>query len=158
METLIKNIDFDKLNEFAKKEKSIFADENLFISMYMSKIGSELLELSQPYFLGDGRIILVSNGSAEVIINLEKLTLKKGTCLITPAQSIFEMEKSSKDFIIKTMSYKELPNNPKSSKLNVLQLNLEDENLVNSYFQLIWQESQRKNLNIEVILIVLYII
>ena len=74
---LIKNIDFDKLNEFAKKEKSIFADENLFISMYMSKIGSELLELSQPYFLGDGRIILVSNGSAEVIINLEKLTLKK---------------------------------------------------------------------------------
>lgn len=49
------------------------------------------------------------------------------------------------------MSYKELPNNPKSSKLNVLQLNLEDENLVNSYFQLIWQESQRKNLNIEVI-------
>ena len=108
----IENITLHTLAKLAEGQNTSFADENLFVSIGMAKVGTAMLKLSQPYLLSEGRVILITSGSAEVIINLEKLTLKKGTCLITPPQSIFEMEKRSKNFIIKTLSYRELPKSP----------------------------------------------
>ena len=147
----IQNITLHTLAKLTEGQRTSFADENLFVSIDMAKVGTSMLKLSQPYLLSEGRVILITSGSAEVIINLEKLTLKKGTCLITPPQSIFEMEGRSDDFVIKTLSYRELPKSPKYMHLNIIRLSSKDEQLVDVYFQLVWRESQRKKLNLEVI-------
>lgn len=147
----IKNLDLSIIQQLVTNFNDKYIDNSLFISMNYSNYGSHVLSIGQPYLLGEGRVMRIISGNASAFINLEYQNLEPQMCFIIPPHSIFEIEQLSEDFNLQVFSFSEFPKHSKLDHFSSFKLTDSEWKISDSYFNLIWQESQCKPINTYVI-------
>lgn len=147
----VKNLNLSTIQRLITNLHDGYVDNSLFISMNYSNYGSHVLSKGQPYLLGEGRVIRIISGNASAFINLEHMQLEPKMCFIIPSNSIFEIEQLSEDFQLQVFSFSELPKHIKLDHFSTFKLTDSEWEISDNYFNLIWQESQCKPINMYVI-------
>lgn len=147
----VKNLDLSTIQQLVTNFNDGYIDNSLFISMNYSNYGSKVLSIGQPYLLGEGRVMRIISGNASAFINLEYQHLEPQMCFIISPHSIFEIEQLSKDFQVQVFSFSELPKHSKLDRFSCFRLSDLEWEISDNYFNLIWQESQCKPINMYVI-------
>ncbi len=147
----VKNLDLSTIQQLITNLNDGYVDNSLFISMNYSNYGSHVLSIGQPYLLGEGRVMRIISGNASAFINLQHQHLKPQMCFIIPPHSIFEIKEISENFKLQVFSFSELPKHSKLDHFSGFKLTDSEWKISDSYFNLIWQESQCKPINMYVI-------
>lgn len=147
----VKNLNLSTIQQLVTNLNEGYIDNSLFISMNNSNYGNQILSIDQPYLLGEGRVMRIVSGKASAFINLEHQHLEPQMCFIIPPNSIFEIKQLSEDFKLQVFSFRELPNHIKLDHFSGFRLTDFEWEIADSYFNLIWQESQCKPINMYVI-------
>lgn len=147
----VKNLDLSTIQKLVTNLNDEYVDNSLFISMNYSNYGNRALSIGQPYLLGEGRVMRIISGSASAFINLEHQNLEPQMCFIIPPHSIFEIKELSENFQLQVFSFNELPKNSKLDHFSGFKLTDFEWRISDNYFNLIWQESQCKPINMYVI-------
>lgn len=147
----VKNLNLSTIQQLVTSLDDEYVDNSLFISMNYSNYGSHIVSIGQPYLLGEGRIMRIISGNASAFINLEYQHLEPQMCFIIPPQSIFEIKQISENFKFQVFSFSELPKHSELNHFSGFKLTDSEWKISDSYFNLIWQESQCKPINMYVI-------
>lgn len=147
----IQNLNISTLQGLSGEYAGGFVEEGLFVSMDSTNFGNRFLAVGQPYLLGEGRVMRIVAGEARAFINLERWKLAEGMCVVVPANAVFEIEWRSDDLRLQAFSVQELSDGMERGRCFGVLLGAAELHLVDRYFELIWQESQRKPLNMQVV-------
>lgn len=151
MNNTVKNLNLTTIQEMAARFDDGYVDSSLFISMDYSNCGNRFLSTGQPYLLGEGRVLRIISGNASAFINLEHRRLEPQMCFVVPPHSVFEIERLSEDFQLQVFSFSEFPKVIELHRFFGFRLADSQWQLSDHYFNLIWQESQSKPLNMFII-------
>lgn len=132
-----------------EQSEMFYADENIFITLHDFRIPG--MENGQPYQVGEGRLMMVSEGSVRVVVNLEEFLLERHSAMLLTPDSIIEIKESSHDFDMKAFSFKDLPLFAEPSQQACFTLNDDEWLLADQYFQLIWHTVHRPVVMLDVI-------
>lgn len=103
MDKEIKRLTFDKMKEFANRNRQLGYNDILVstgIAIMRSKFGDIPVTISphEPYIMEDTRLGLIVEGSGHYIVNLLDKEIKKGDFLIITKGSIVQNNTLSQDF------------------------------------------------------------
>lgn len=93
----------------------------------------------------------ITSGQAWAFVNLEHRLLESQMCFVVPSHSVFEIERLSSDFQVQVFSFNKLPEEMELHRFFGFRLADSEWQLCDSYFNLIWQESKNKPLNMDII-------
>lgn len=133
------------------KPNGYYVDEHIFIAKTAREFGFKHLRLQQPYRVAEGRILLVTSGTARVAINLKEFTLEKQSVLVLVQDGIFELLEISDDFDAQAFTFMNLPIFTSLDRQFVTTLSDDEWSLANEYFNLLWHEVNRQPLLVEAI-------
>ncbi len=126
--------------------KRYYVDKNVLVAMDAKSFGPNSIQPNIPYHIDEGRVLMVTNGSLHVIINLEEFHIKQQTLFILVPDSIFEVLGWSDNFDMQTFSFKDLPIFTSLSKHAVLPLSDDQWLLATEYVQLLWHVAHQQPL------------
>lgn len=145
------NIGLDILGnlDIVRNHKYRFISPHFGFITSFAKLESNLIILNQPYRIKEGRIIIIKQGHARVLVNLIKQDFQAGKLLLIVPNSIFQILEISPDFDMQmiAMDTEFLPISEKDdffTRLSYLQRNIilsltqQEYTRFQSYFTLIW--------------------
>lgn len=144
MAKYIENLTLGVVNNIGDLKEGAYISDDLFVSMNSQKFGRKFLMKGQPYRIGEGRVMRITEGHATSIINLEKVELHEGILVVVPKGSIFEIVDIDNNFNLEVFSYQDFPDENIFSHCSVFNLNTDEWLLSKEYFQLIWHEVNRR--------------
>lgn len=119
---------------------SYYIDDNMFIFINTKTFGPSSLGIGNPYRVEEGRVIMVTNGSVDMYINLEEYHICSQTVLVFLPDTIFEIKGYSGNLNLQFFSFRDLPVMPATHKAIVMPLDEDKWKLTTEYFNLIWHE------------------
>ncbi len=144
MEKTIENLTLGVVNNIENLKEGAYISDELFVSMNSKIFGRSFLVKNQPYRVGEGRVMRITAGYADSIINLERMRLHEGLLVVVPKGSIFEVVDIDDDFNLQVFSYQDFPDEKLFTHCAVFDLKTDDWLLSGQYFQLIWHEVNRR--------------
>ena len=128
-----------------------YVDENIFISLSVVDFQQKNLRTAQPYRVENGRVVCVTSGWTQCIVNLQEYRLEERMMLVIPPDSIFEIMEHSDDFDMQAMSLKDMPQMTHFGRSTLIRANDDEWLLTQEYFALLWHEVHRQPLLPELI-------
>lgn len=144
MEKTIENLTLGVVNNIENLKEGAYISDELFVSMNSKIFGRSFLVKNQPYRVGEGRVMRITAGHADSIINLERMRLHEGLLVVVPKGSIFEVVDIDDYFNLQVFSYQDFPDEKLFTHCAVFDLKTDDWLLSGQYFQLIWHEVNRR--------------
>lgn len=149
MAKIIEDLTLGFIEDMAGKDHGEYLDNEMIMAMSIRRLGRKILKTGQPYRIGDGRIMRVTQGTARCIINMEQHTMQAGTILVVPPDSVFEVEMMDDSFDLQFVSFKDLPADVTFNSCIELQLTNDDMELTGEYFHLLYHTVNRQPLSMQ---------
>ena len=87
----INQLNLQYINDRYDNQINFYTDERFYISISVNSFASENIKVRQPYYLDDGRVLLITGGEALININLKNYTLKKNMGIVSLPNTIIEI-------------------------------------------------------------------
>ncbi len=94
------SVDNLNLNEVLSQQDKFFVNDDLVLILNGSVQQIPVFSKEEIYQMVEPRFILLLEGSAEVCINLQDYHIEKGNVMLSPADTIVEVNKISDDAVL----------------------------------------------------------
>jgi len=149
MTRTIKELTLKEMGRMAGKDHGEYLGNQLLMVMSAMQFGKSFMHDSQPYRVEDGRVLRITSGNAQMIVNMKPYSLSAGTMLVFPANSIMEIEEKDEEFDFQIFSFRDLPDEILFKECTIFHLSEDDWNLMGEYFQLLRHTLNRQPLSLK---------
>jgi AraC-like DNA-binding protein len=149
MTRTIKELTLKEMGRMAGKDHGEYLGNQLLMVMSAMQFGKSFMHDSQPYRVEDGRVLRITSGNAQMIVNMKPYRLSAGTMLVFPANSIMEIEEKDEEFDFQIFSFRDLPDEILFKECTIFHLSEDDWNLMGEYFQLLRHTLNRQPLSLK---------